>query len=119
MDRATARAAFDALFGARAAAPPDLVLFLLRSMGDAPATYVDTVRENVFGSDVPAFLAAYGGVVAARTVEQGIDLARQRADRPLLRAVLDWADRSPLAQSPAQRRQHVEARLHALPDDPT
>ncbi len=119
VDRATARAAFDALFAVRAAAPPDLVLFLLRSMGDAPATYVDTVRENVFGSDVPAFLAAYGGVVAARTVEQGIDLARQRADRPLLRAVLDWADRSSLAQSPAQRRQHVEARLHALPDDPT
>ncbi|MEU6627679.1 CHAT domain-containing protein [Streptomyces parvus] len=119
VDGATARAAFDALFAVRAAAPPDLVLFLLRSMGDAPATYVDTVRENVFGSDVPAFLAAYGGVVAARTVEQGIDLARQRADRPLLRAVLDWADRSPLAQSPAQRRQHVEARLHALPDDPT
>ncbi|MGW4835642.1 CHAT domain-containing protein [Streptomyces globisporus] len=119
VDRATARAAFDALFAVRAAAPPDLVLFLLRSMGDAPATYVDTVRENVFGSDVPAFLAAYGGVVAARTVEQGIHLARERADRPLLRAVLDWADRSPLTRSPAQRRQHVEARLHALPDDPT
>ncbi|MGC5530146.1 CHAT domain-containing protein [Streptomyces sp. SR-10] len=119
VDRETARAAFDALFAVRAAAPPDLVLFLLRSMGDAPATYVDTVRENVFGSDVPAFLAAYGGVVAARTVEQGIHLARERADRPLLRAVLDWADRSPLTQSPAQRRQHVEARLHALPDDPT
>ncbi|MFD5203676.1 CHAT domain-containing protein [Streptomyces sp. NPDC058375] len=119
VDRATARAGFDALFTVRAAAPPDLVLFLLRSMGDAPATYVDTVRENVFGSDVPAFLAAYGGVVAARTVDQGIRLARERADRPLLRAALDWADRSPLTQSPAQRRQHVEARLHALPDDPT
>ncbi|WP_318197358.1 CHAT domain-containing protein [Streptomyces sp. MCL20-2] len=119
VDRATARAAFDALFAVRAAAPPDLVLFLLRSTGDAPATFVETVRENVFGSDVPAFLAAYGGVVAARTVDQGIHLARERGDRRLLRAALDWADRSPLSQSPAQRRRHVEARLHALPDDPT
>ncbi|WP_097982382.1 CHAT domain-containing protein [Streptomyces sp. f150] len=119
VDRATARAAFDVLFAVHAAAPPDLVLFLLRSTGDAPAAFVDTVRENVFGSDVPAFLAAYGGVVAARTVDQGINLARERGDRPLLRAVLDWADRSPLSPGPAHRRQRIEARLHALPDDPT
>ncbi|MFJ6610424.1 CHAT domain-containing protein [Streptomyces sp. NPDC091289] len=120
VDRATARAAFDALLAVRAAAPPDLLLFLLRSVDDAPAGFADVVRENVFGSDVPAFLSAYGAAVAARTVDQGINLARERADRPLLRAALDWADRSPLAQGgPAHRRQRAEARLHALPDDPT
>ncbi|MGW0641613.1 CHAT domain-containing protein [Streptomyces badius] len=119
VDRATARAAFDALFAVGAAAPPDLLLLLLRSVDDAPATFVDAVRENVFGSDVDAFLAAHGGDVAARTVDQGISLARERGDRPLLRAVLDWADRSPLAPGPAHRRQQIEARLHALPDDPT
>ncbi|MEU6613055.1 CHAT domain-containing protein [Streptomyces parvus] len=119
MDPATARAAFDALFAVRAAAPPDLLLLLLRSVDDAPATFVDAVRENVFGSDVDAFLAAYGGAVAARTVDQAINLARERGDRQLLRAALDWADRSPLAPGPAHRRQRIEARLHALPDDPT
>ncbi|MCI4044724.1 CHAT domain-containing protein [Streptomyces sp. TRM75563] len=119
VDRATVRAAFDALLDLRAAGPPDLTVFLLRAVDDVPASFVDVVRENVFGSDVPAFLAAHGGAVAARTVDQGISLARERADRPLLRAALDWADRSPLLPGPAHRRQQIEARLHALPDDPT
>ncbi|MBT1098781.1 CHAT domain-containing protein [Streptomyces sp. Tu10] len=119
VDGETARAAFAALFDAPAAGPPDLPVFLLRSVDDATATLVDVVRENVFGSDVSAFLAAHGGAVAARTVGQGVNLARERADRPLLRAVLDWSDRSPLVPGPARRRQLVEARLHALPHDPT
>lgn len=119
VDQETAGASFAALYETSGAAPPDLLLFLLRSVADAPATFVDVVRENVFGSDVPAFLAAHGGAVAVRTVDQGISLARERADRTLLRAALDWADRSPLVQGPAHRRQRVEARLHALPDDPT
>ncbi|WP_103507773.1 CHAT domain-containing protein [Streptomyces sp. SM13] len=119
VDRATVRAAFDALLDLRAAGPPDLTVFLLRAVDDVPASFVDVVRENVFGSDVPAFLAAHGGAVAARTADQGISLARERADRPLLRAALDWADRSPLLPGPAHRRQQIEARLHALSDDPT
>ncbi|QCW78900.1 CHAT domain-containing protein [Streptomyces sp. S6] len=119
VDRETARAAFDALYEAPGAAPPDLLLFLLRAVPDAPAAFVDAVRERVFGSDVPAFLAAYGGAVAARTADQGLNLARERADLPLLRAALDWAGQLPFAQGPAHRRQQTEARLHALPDDPT
>ncbi|MGC5539567.1 CHAT domain-containing protein [Streptomyces griseus] len=119
VDRATARAAFDALFAARAPGPPDLTVFLLRAVDDVPDSFVDVIRANVFGSDVPAFLAAHGGAVAARTVDQAINLARERADRPLLRAALDWADRSPLLPGPAHRRQLIEARLHALPDDST
>lgn len=119
VDGETARAAFAALFDAPAAGPPDLPVFLLRWVDDAPATLVDVVRDNVFGSDLSAFLAAHGGAVAARTVGQGVSLARERADRPLLRAVLDWSDRSSLTWGPARRRQLAEARLHALPHDPT
>ncbi|WP_222314709.1 CHAT domain-containing protein [Streptomyces cavourensis] len=119
VDPETARAAFDALYEAPGAAPPDLLLFLLRAVPDTPAAYVDAVRERVFGSDVPAFLAAYGAAVAARTADQGLNLARERADLPLLRAALDWAGRLPFAQGPAHRRQQTEARLHALPADPT
>ncbi|MFJ6440825.1 CHAT domain-containing protein [Streptomyces sp. NPDC091649] len=119
VDQETARAAFAALYEAPGAAPPDLLLFLLRSVADVPDTLVDAVRENVFGSDAGAFLAAYGGAVAARTVDQGVSLARERADRPLLRAALDWADSFSLLRGPAHRRQLTEARLHALPDDPT
>ncbi|WP_162600198.1 CHAT domain-containing protein [Streptomyces sp. CS131] len=118
-DQETVRAAFDALYEAPGTAPPDLLLFLLRAMGDAPATFVDTVRENVFGSDVTAFLAAYGGAVTVRTVDQGVNLARERGDRPLLRAALAWADRLFPVRGAAHRRQLAEARLHALPDDPT
>ncbi|MEU0100849.1 CHAT domain-containing protein [Streptomyces sp. NPDC006267] len=119
VDQETARAAFAALYEAPGAAPPDLLLFLLRSVADVPDTLVDAVRENVFGSDAGAFLAAYGGAVAARTVDQGVSLARERADRPLLRAALDWADSFSLLRGPAHRRQLTEARLHALPADPT
>ncbi|MER7747474.1 CHAT domain-containing protein [Streptomyces bacillaris] len=119
VDPETARAAFDALYDAPGTAPPDLLLFLLRAVPDTPPAYVDAVRERVFGSDVPAFLAAYGAAVAARTADQGLNLARERADLPLLRAALDWAGRLPFAQGPAHRRQQTEARLHALPDDPT
>ncbi|WNF28811.1 CHAT domain-containing protein [Streptomyces sp. C11-1] len=125
VDQETARAAFAALYetsGASGAAPPDLLLFLLRWVAGTPAApdaLVDAVRENLFGSDTDAFLAAYGGAVAARTVDQGVNLARERADRRLLRAALDWADRSSFVRGPAHRRQLTEARLHALPDDPT
>ncbi|MEW9508932.1 CHAT domain-containing protein [Streptomyces bacillaris] len=119
VDPETARAAFDALYEAPGAAPPDLLLFLLRAVPDAPAAFVDAVRERVFGSDVPAFLAAYGGAVAARTADQGLNLGRERADLPLLRAALDWAGQLPFSQGPAHRRQQTEARLHVLPDDPT
>ncbi|WP_030579252.1 CHAT domain-containing protein [Streptomyces anulatus] len=119
VDQETAGAAFAALYEAPGAAPPDLLLFLLRSLPDAPDTLVDVVRENVFGSDVRAFLAAHGGAVATRTVDQGVNLARERSDRPLLRAALDWADSCSPVRGPAHRRQLTEARLHALPDDPT
>ncbi|MFI0931027.1 CHAT domain-containing protein [Streptomyces sp. NPDC021019] len=120
VDQETARSAFAALYEAPGAAPPDLLLFLLRSVADdVPDTLVDAVRENVFGSDAEAFLAAHGGAVTARTVDQGVSLARERADRPLLRAALDWADSFSLLRGAAHRRQLTEARLHALPDDPT
>ncbi|MFJ6510664.1 CHAT domain-containing protein [Streptomyces sp. NPDC091406] len=119
VDRGTARAAFDALLDLRAAGPPDLTVFLLRSVDDVPATFVDVVRENLFGSDFSAFLAAHGGAVTARTISQGVNLARERADRRLLRAALEWAGEPGIIWGPAHRRQLTEARLHALPDDPT
>ncbi|MEV7417368.1 CHAT domain-containing protein [Streptomyces sp. NPDC089919] len=98
---------------------PDLGLFLLRTADGIAPEAADRLLVDVFGMPPAAFAAAYGTAVTARVISQGVNLARERADRRLLRAVLSWAGEIDLHWDAAHRRQLTEARLHVLPDDPT
>ncbi|MFE6665730.1 CHAT domain-containing protein [Streptomyces sp. NPDC057697] len=97
---------------------PDLVLFLLRVVEEVPPETVGQLSTAVFGTPLADFVAAHGSTTTARAISQGINLARERADRPLLRTVLDRAERLGVRWDSAHRRQLAEARLHVLPDDP-
>ncbi|CAM5620026.1 hypothetical protein SAVIM338S_05795 [Streptomyces avidinii] len=98
---------------------PDLALFLLRTTSGMPPETADRLLTRVFGTPLADFVAAHGTTTTAKVIGQGVNLARERADRPLLRTVLDWAEQLGAQWASAQRRQLIEARLHALPDDPT
>lgn len=113
----------DAALRAWRAAPgtvePDLALFLLRTTGGVSPETADELLTGVFGMPMAEFTAAHGTMQTAKVINQGVHLARERADRPLLRTVLDWAGQLDVQWASADRRQLIEARLHALPDDPS
>lgn len=98
---------------------PDLALFLLRTVGGISPETADGLLTGVFGTPPADFVAAHGSAVTAKAISQGINLARERVDRPLLRTVLDWAGQLHIQWASAHRRQLIEARLHVLPDDPS
>ncbi|MFJ3663933.1 CHAT domain-containing protein [Streptomyces sp. NPDC090119] len=112
-------AALSAWLDASTADDPDVALFLLRVVDGIPPGLADGLPRAVFGSSLADFVAAHGSDVTAKVISQGVNLARERADRPLLRTVLDWAERLGVRWDPPHRRQLTEARLHVLPDDPT
>ncbi|MEU5403308.1 CHAT domain-containing protein [Streptomyces sp. NPDC005963] len=114
-----ARSALSAWHDSPTTGEPDLALFLLRVVHDVPPATVDGVLNGVFGTPLPEFVATHGKAVTAKVISQGVNLARERTDRALLRTVLDWAEQLDVRQDSAHRRQLMEARLHVLPDDPT
>ncbi|MDT3446192.1 MULTISPECIES: CHAT domain-containing protein [unclassified Pseudofrankia] len=116
--RDAAKAAFSALLGSFALGESDLALFLLRVVDGVPAETVDELVTAVFGAPLANFVAAHGRILTAKVISQGVNLARERADRPLLRTALDWAEQLDVRWDSAHRRQLTEARLHVLPDDP-
>ncbi|WP_165959154.1 CHAT domain-containing protein [Actinomadura sp. KC345] len=111
--------ALSELLDSPALTAPDLALFLLRVVHGLHPDTVSEVRAAVFGIPFADFVAGYGTTVTMRVISQGVNLARERADLPLLRTVLDWADRLEVRWDAAHRRQFIEARAHALPGDPT
>ncbi|MET8831298.1 CHAT domain-containing protein [Streptomyces sp. NPDC004610] len=117
--RDAADAALSAWLDSSTTDDPDVALFLLRVMNGIPPALADGLPRAVFGSPLADFVAANGSNVTAKVISQGVNLAREHADRPLLRAVLDWAEQLDLRWDAAHRRQLIEARLHVLPDDPT
>ncbi|KUO03069.1 CHAT domain-containing protein [Streptomyces caeruleatus] len=117
--RDSAAAALSAWLDASTADDIDVALFLLRVVDGIPPALADGLPRAVFGSHFADFVAAHGSDVTAKVISQGVNLARERADRPLLRTVLDWAEQLGISWDPAHRRQLTEARLHVLPDDPT
>ncbi|MET9372629.1 CHAT domain-containing protein [Streptomyces sp. NPDC002992] len=117
--REAAEAAFSALLGSPDMRDPDVALFLLRVVEGIPPETADGLLAAVFGTPLADFVATHGTDATARVISQSLNLARERADRPLLRHALDWAERLHLRRDSAHRRQLIEARLHALPDDPT
>ncbi|MGW1030349.1 CHAT domain-containing protein [Streptomyces sp. NPDC002577] len=119
VDRDAADAALSAWLDLSTADDLDVALFLLRVMDGIPPALVDGLPRAVFGAPLADFVAAHGSNVTAKVISQGVNLAREHADRPLLRTVLDWAERLGVRWGPAHRRQLIEARLHVLPDDPT
>ncbi|MFC4015547.1 CHAT domain-containing protein [Nonomuraea purpurea] len=119
VDGCVAGAALSALLGSPALSEPDLALFLLRVVDGVPKETADGLLTTVFGTPLADFVAAHGTTVTAKVISQGVNLARERADRPLLRTVLEWAERLDTRWGSAHRRQLIEARLHVLPDDPT
>ncbi|MFI8892108.1 CHAT domain-containing protein [Streptomyces paradoxus] len=119
VDREAADAALSAWLDSSTADDPDVALFLVRVVDGVPPKLADGVPRAIFGSPLADFVAAHGSGVAAKVISQGVNLAREKADRPLLRTVLDWAEQLGVRWGPAHRRQLTEARLHVLPDDPT
>ncbi|WP_179023841.1 CHAT domain-containing protein [Streptomyces sp. IMTB 2501] len=117
--RDAAGAALSAWLDSSTADDPDVALFLLRVLNEIPPDMVDGFPRAVFGSSLTDFVAAHGSNVTAKVISQGVNLARERADRPLLRTVLNWAEQLGVHWDHAHRRQLTEARLHVLPDDPT
>ncbi len=117
--RGAAGAALSAWHDSSADDEPDLALFLLRTVDGVPPETTDGLLMGVFGTPPADFVAAHGSTVTAKAISQGVNLARERADRRLLRTVLDWAGQLDIRWAPARRRQLIEARLHVLPDDPT
>ncbi|SDM57947.1 CHAT domain-containing protein [Allokutzneria albata] len=96
---------------------PDLALFLLRVVDGVPPDVADGLLTAVFGTPLADFVAAYGRTTASKVISQGVNLARERADEPLLRTVLGWADQLEFTWDPAHRRQLIEARSHVLPEE--
>ncbi|MFC8141580.1 CHAT domain-containing protein [Streptomyces paradoxus] len=119
VDRDAAGAALSAWLDSSTADDPDVALFLLRVADGIPPTLADELPKAVFGSPLADFVAAHGSSVTAKVISQGVNLAREQADRPLLRTVLDRAEQLGVRWDSAHRRQLTEARLHVLPDDPT
>ncbi|AMW11067.1 hypothetical protein A4E84_17080 [Streptomyces qaidamensis] len=117
--RDAADAALSAWLDSSTADDPDVALFLLRVVDGIPPTLVDGLPRAIFGSPLADFVTAHGSGVTAKVISQGVNLARENADRPLLRTVLAWAEQLDVRWDPAHRRQLIEARLHVLPDDPT
>ncbi|MFD5748221.1 CHAT domain-containing protein [Streptomyces sp. NPDC127033] len=111
--------ALSAWLDSSTAGDPDVALFLLRVVDGIPPDLADGLPRALFDSPLADFVAAHGSDVTAKVISQGVNLAREHADRPLLRTVLDWAERLDVRWDPAHRRQLIEARLHVLPDDPT
>nr|WP_228454191.1 CHAT domain-containing protein [Streptomyces alkaliphilus] len=117
--RQAAVAALSAWLDSPTAADPDVALFLFRVVDGVSPDLVEEVTGAVFGASPADFVATHGHATTAKVISQGVNLARERADRSLLRTVLDRAERLDIHWSPAHRRQLIEARLHVLPDDPT
>ncbi|MEU3930630.1 CHAT domain-containing protein [Streptomyces sp. NPDC029044] len=117
--RDTAESALAVWLDSSTADDPDVALFLLRVVDGIPPSLADGLPRAIFASPRADFVAAHGHVVTAKVISQGVNLAREKADRSLLRTVLDWAERLGFHWDPAHRRQLTEARLHVLPDDPT
>ncbi|MFI0218471.1 CHAT domain-containing protein [Streptomyces lydicus] len=113
-----AGAALSELLGPPALREPDLALFLLRVVDGVSPETVGELLTAVFGAPLASFVADHGSTTTAKVISQGVNLARLRADRPLLRTVLDWAEQLDVQWGSAHRRQLIEARLHILPDDP-
>ncbi|MER7669852.1 CHAT domain-containing protein [Kitasatospora sp. NPDC096128] len=119
VDQEAARAALSALLKSSTATEPDLLLFLLRTVDEV---HPDTVRgliAAVFGTPLADFVAAHGTTMTSNVISQGINLAREHGNQPLLRTVLSWVDQLSFQWDSAHRRQLIEARLHVLPGDPT
>jgi hypothetical protein len=114
-----AAAALSELLDSPTLTAPDLALFLLRVVHGLQPETVSELLAAVFGTPFADFVACFGKTVTMKVVSQGVNLARERADRPLLRTALDWVDRLEVRWDAAHRRQFIEARAHALPDDPT
>ncbi|MGW7362120.1 CHAT domain-containing protein [Streptomyces sp. NPDC054841] len=112
-----ANAALSAWRDSSAVDEPDLALFLLRTTGGMSSETAIELLTGVFGMTPADFVAAHGSAVTARVISQGVNLARERADRRLLRTVLGWAEQLDIRWASAHRRQLIEARLHVLPDD--
>ncbi|MFD0355694.1 CHAT domain-containing protein [Streptomyces sp. NPDC127110] len=117
--RGAAGAALSAWRDSSAADEPELALFLLRTVDGVSPETTDALLTGVFGTPLADFVAAHGSTVTAKVISQGVNLARERGDRRLLRTVLDWAGQLDVRWSSAHRRQLIEARLHVLPDDPS
>ncbi|MFD9517804.1 CHAT domain-containing protein [Streptomyces sp. NPDC059979] len=117
--RGAAGAALSAWRDSSAADEPDLALFLLRMLDGVSPETADGLLAGLFGTPLADFVAAHGSTVTAKVISQGVNLARERADRRLLRTVLDWAGQLDIQRSSAHRRQLIEARIHALPNDPS
>ncbi|PAX84310.1 hypothetical protein CLM85_21160 [Streptomyces albidoflavus] len=117
--RGAARAALYAWHDSSADEEPDLALFLIRTADGVPPETTDGLLIGVFGTPPADFVVAHGSTVTAKVISQGLNLARERADRRLLRTVLDWAGQLDIRWASAHRRQLIEARLHVLPDDPS
>ncbi|MEU4076386.1 hypothetical protein DEJ45_07100 [Streptomyces venezuelae] len=117
--RGAVGAALSAWRDSPAADEPDLALFLLRVVDGVSPETADGLLAGVFGTPLADFVAAHGSTVTARVISQGVNLARERADRRSLRAVLGWAGQLDIQWPSANLRQLTEARLHALPDDPS
>jgi hypothetical protein len=113
-----ARAALSELLGTPAVEEPDLLLFLLRVVDGVPSETAGELITAVFGTTLADFVATHGSATTAKVISQGVNLARERADRPLLGTVLGWAERLDVRWDSAHRRQLIEARLHVLPGDP-
>lgn len=115
----TAHAALLALLDSGVDTAPDIALFLARTTSELDPGLVEDLIAAVFGTTPQEFHARHGSTMTAAVISQGINLALERHDRPLLRTALSWADQLRITQDSAHRRQLCEARLHALPDDPT
>ncbi|MGX2997134.1 CHAT domain-containing protein [Streptomyces sp. JNUCC 64] len=113
-----ARAALSAWLDSPTADDPDVAVFLLRTVRDLPPETFHEVLVTVFGTSLSEFVAVHGRAVTAKVVGQTVNLARERGDRSLLRSVLDWSEPLVFHRDPAHYRQLLEARPHALPDDP-
>lgn len=119
VDRDAAGAALSALLGSPAPSQePDLALFLIRVVDGVPPETVGELLTKVFGTPLADFVTAHGSTTTAKVISQGVNLALERADRPLLRTVLHWAEQLGVRWDSAHRRQLTEARLHVLPEDP-
>lgn len=94
-------------------------LYLARLLHSArPDLPVDDAT-TLFSAPLERIFPRYGEAAVREMISQGIELARARNDRDMLRRVLRWSAQMPEPVSDAHARQEFEAQLHCLPHDPT